>query len=370
MKHSVWKKLLSLSLAAAMATSLLAGCGSKTPPASSGSGSGAGSSSGSSSSGPQAPAETGKLVLYASTPEDFLNVIIAEFEKSTGIDVELVAAGTGELYKRIEAEGANPLGDVMLGGMVSSGYLPNEKLWEEYVSSENANLPEAFRNTNGKVTSFSSVPTVIMVNNANLKKAGVTVEGFEDLLNPALKGQIVMPDPSQTSSGWEALVNALYAMGGGDTDKGWEYVEKLMSNMEGKLLQGSSAVHKGVADGEYTIGLVAEGMVDTYLEQGVDVSKVFMEEGVVVNVDGVAIIKGAKNMASAQKFVDFLVSQEFQSKMATLSPPRRPIRDDVDMGTKLPPVSEIKLIEIDPTYIAGNKEQMLDRFKDIATNFA
>lgn len=370
MKKSIFAKLASLTLALSLgATLFLAGCGdskssSAAPPPAAG-----GSSAASEAS--TAPAEaSGKLVLYASTPEDFLNVIVSEFEAATGIKVELVNAGTGELYKRIEAEGDNPLGDVMLGGMVSSGYLPNANLWEEYTSPADSELPEAFRNTSGKVTAFSSVPTVIMVNNEKAKELGVTIKGFEDLLNPALKGQIVMPDPSQTSSGWEALVNMLYAMGDGDTDKGWAYVEKLMANMEGKLLQGSSAVHKGVADGEYAVGLVAEAMVDVYLEEGIDVSKVFMTEGVVVNVDGVAIIKGAQNMENAKKFIDFLISKEFQAKMGTLSPPRRPIRDDVDMGDKLIPASDINQIAIDPDYIAGNKEQMLDRFKDIATNYA
>ena len=106
----------------------------------------------------------GKLVLYASTPEEFLNVVISEYEKATGVEVEVVSAGTGELYKRVEAEGDNPLGDVFLGGMVSSGYVPKFDLWEPYVSPLDTDLPEAFRNTTGKVTSFSMVPTAIMLN--------------------------------------------------------------------------------------------------------------------------------------------------------------------------------------------------------------
>ena len=155
----------------------------------------------------------GKLVLYASTPEEFLNVVVEEYTKATGVEVEIVSAGTGELYKRVEAEGDNPLGDVFLGGMVSSGYVPKIELWEPYVSPLDTELPEAFRNTTGKVTSFSMVPTAIMLNTEVLAETGVEVNGFEDLLNPALKGKIVMPDPTSTSSGWEALVNILYAMG-------------------------------------------------------------------------------------------------------------------------------------------------------------
>lgn len=314
--------------------------------------------------------EGGTLVLYASTPEDFLQVVTASFEAATGIKVEVVSAGTGELYKRIEAEGDNPLGDVMLGGMVSSGFAPNGGLWEPYVSVNDADLPAEFRNTTGNVTGFSLVPSALMLNNDLLD--GIQVAGYEDLLDPALKGKLVMPDPISTSSGWEQLVNILYAMGGGDTDEGWAYVDKLLANLDGKVLQSSGAVHKGVADGEYAVGLIAEAMADPYIQQGLNVSKVFMSEGVVVNLDGVAIIKGAKNMDSAKKFIDFLTSKEFQEEMASIALPRRPVRTDITVPTDngLTPTEDIKQLAVDYDYIAQHKTDMQEKFKTLAMKYA
>ena len=313
----------------------------------------------------------GKLVLYASTPEEFLNVVVEEYTKATGVEVEIVSAGTGELYKRVEAEGDNPLGDVFLGGMVSSGYVPKIELWEPYVSPLDTELPEAFRNTTGKVTSFSMVPTAIMLNTEGLAGVGAEVTGFEERLNPALKGKIVMPDPTSTSSGWEALVNILYAMGGGDTEEGWAFVDKLLANISGKVLTSSSAVHKGCAGGEYAAALIAESMADTYINQGLPVSRVFMKEGVVVNVDGVAIIKGAKNLENAQKFVDFLISKDFQQIMVGLELPRRPVRTDIDMSaSKMIPTEEINQIPVDFDYVAAHKAEMQEHFKEIAINYA
>jgi hypothetical protein len=37
-------------------------------------------------------------------------------------------------------------------------------------------------------------------------------------------------------SGWEHLVNMLYAMGGGDTEDAWSLVEKFCENLDGKPL--------------------------------------------------------------------------------------------------------------------------------------
>lgn len=354
-------------LTGVMAIGFLVGCTGGTPGSTPPSAPVAGNENEASSSA-GANADPGTLVLYAATPEDQLIPTVEGFERATGIKVEVVAAGTGELYKRIEAEGDNPLGDVMLGGMVSSGFTPKLDLWDEYVSPNDEFLPPQFQNTTGKITSLNMVPSVIMVNNDLI--GDIEITGYEDLLNPALRGKITMPDPSQTSSGWEQLINMLWAMGNGDTEEGWAYVEELMNNVDGKILQSSSAVHKGVADGEYAVGLVAEGMVDIYTEEGLNVSKIFMSEGVVVNVDGVAIIKGAKNRENAEKFIDYLISQEYQTDLLSFSPPRRPIRTDIEGETSLTPTSEINQIIVDMDYISANKAAMLDKFKDLATNYA
>ena len=72
---------------------------------------------------PAAPAEkapedyTGKLVVYSPHDADPLNAGVAQFEeKYPNIDVEVIAAGTGELCQRVVAESANPQGDVLWGG--------------------------------------------------------------------------------------------------------------------------------------------------------------------------------------------------------------------------------------------------------------
>lgn len=243
MKRRISKKLLSGMLAGVMVAGLLTGCSSSGDTA-------ADTKEAEPKEETAENTETaeqgdaGTLVLYASTPEEFLSVLTSEFEAATGIKVEVVSAGTGELYNRIEAEGDNPLGDVMLGGMVSSGYLANSDLWEPYVSEHDGELPEIYRNTSGLVTGFSQVPSALMLNSDVL--GDIEVHGYEDLLNPELKGKIVMPDPTATSSGWEQLVNILYAMGGGDTDEAWEFVDKLLENIDGKVLTSSSAVHKAI----------------------------------------------------------------------------------------------------------------------------
>ncbi len=190
---------------------------------------------------------------------------------------------------------------------------------------------------------------------------------LQDLLNPALKGKIAFADPSKSSSSFEHVVNILYGMGKGDPEKGWGFVQDLAKNLGGKLLSGSSAVYKGVADGEYTVGLTFEEGAATYVKSKAPVKIVYMSEGVISKADGTAIIKGAKNLENAKKFVDFVSSKETQTMIASqLS--RRSVRKDVPPGEGLMPLPQIKLIKDNTEVVNKSKRQWLEKFKDIYTS--
>ena len=303
----------------------------------------------------------GKLVVYSSHPLEFIEPLVKDFEKETGIAIEVVAAGTGELLKRIEAETANPLGDVIWGGSLSS-LEPFTKYFEPYKSVNESAVIEGAKNPDGAITSFTLVPSVIMINTDLI--GNTKVKGYKDLLQPALKGKIANGDPSRSSSAYEHLVNMLYAMGNGDPDKGWTYVGEFAKNLDGKLLSGSSAVYKGVADGEYVVGLTFEEGAAKYVNSKAPVEIVYMEEGVISKPDGMAVIKGAKNLDNAKTFINYLSGREAQTKIAN-ELNRRSVRKDVPPGAGLLPIEEITLIQDDPAVVNANKHTWLEKFKDL-----
>ncbi len=305
-----------------------------------------------------------KLVVYCPHPLVFIEPLVKKFEATTGIQTEVVAAGTGELLKRIEAEAANPLGDVMWGGSMST-LSSSKKFFEVYHSPEEAAFYQDVKVPDGKVTPFTQIPSVLMVNTKLI--GNIKVESYQDLLNPALKGKIAHADPSKSSSSFEHLINMLYAMGKGDPEKGWSYVESFAKNLGGKLLSGSSAVYKGVADGEYTVGLTFEEGAATYVKSKAPVKIVYMKEGVISKADGSAIIKGAKNMDNAKKFIDFLSGKEAQTLIAQQLN-RRSVRKDVATAEGLAPMSSINLIQDNEDLVAKNKRPWLEKFKDIYTS--
>jgi iron(III) transport system substrate-binding protein len=312
----------------------------------------------------QAQTASKKLVVYCPHPLVFIEPIVKKFEAVTGIQTEVVAAGTGELLKRVEAEAANPLTDVMWGGTLSV-LEPSKKFFETYQSPEAASFVDEAKDPDGKITGFTLVPSVLMVNTKLI--GNIKVEGYQDLLNPALKGKIAFADPSKSSSSFEHVVNMLYAMGKGDPEKGWAFVQELAKNLDGKLLSGSSAVYKGVADGEYTVGLTFEEGAATYVKSKAPVKIVYMNEGVISKADGTAIVKGAKNLENAKKFVDFVSSKDTQTMIAAQLN-RRSVRKDVPPGEGLMPLPQIKLIKDNTEVVNKSKRQWLEKFKDIYTS--
>ena len=304
------------------------------------------------------------LVIYVSHPLVIVNPLVDDFKaKNPDINVDVIAAGTGELIKRVESEKSNPLGDVFWGGSLNT-IKPKADLFENYITTNEASFLEEYKNVEGSITRFTTMPSVIMVH-TNLAK-NIKIEGYADLLNPALKGKIACADPSASSSSFEHLVNMLYAMGNGNPEKGWDYVKKLCANLDGKLLSGSSAVYKGVADGEYAVGLTFEEGGASYVASGSPVKLVYMKEGVVFKADGIYIIKNAKNMENAKKFVDYATSYDAQ-KTINEKLNRRSVRDDLPPSEILLSVDKINVIKDDDATVEANKQNWLNKFKDIFT---
>lgn len=341
------KKIIALLTATALTLGTFVGCG----------GQGAGDNSGKEGSK--------KLVVYSPNSEDIVNTIVPLFEDETGITVELVSAGTGELFKRLQSEKDNSYADVIFGGSMAQ-YVQNPDLFEPYVAKYNDDLVEGHRNVNGYVTTYGSDGSVLLVNKNLI--GNIKIKGYKDLLNPELKGKIAAADPATSSSSFAQLTNILLAMGGDYTSAaGWDYVKSLVANLDGKVANGSGAVHKSVADGEFVVGLTYEDPSVSYVKNGGNVEVVYPEEGAVFLDPGSAIIKGAKNMDNAKLFMDFLTSKKAQDAFGTQLT-IRPLRKDAELADYMKPLKDIKLLEEDRDYVFEHKKEIAEKYTEIFTN--
>ena len=302
----------------------------------------------------------GKLVIYTPASDAEIAVAVPKFAEQFGVEVEVIPAGTGELLKRIEAEKDAPIADVLFDGALSA-IAPKSDLFEPYISAEEDNVFDQYKNVEGTMSRFNCVSVCLLVN-TNLA-GDLKIEGYQDLLQPELRGKIAYTDVAASSCSYSHLICMLDAMGGGDTEEGWAYVAALCDNLDGKLLSSSSAVPRAVSDGEYVVGLTHELYAATYINSGAPVKAVYMTEGCTVPPSTVQIIKNAPNMENAKLFVDYIMGIDFQTRY-TDEANSRSVRKDVHAPSTLAPFESIHVIDgfdVDD----ATKAAFLEKFSDL-----
>lgn len=305
--------------------------------------------------------ESEDLVIYSAHPIELLRPLIKEFESKTGLRIKVVTGGTGEMIEKIESEKDKPEADILWSGSLST-LKPQMYLFENYISKYEEYVYEDFKNNEGMLTRFSDIPSILMINTDLI--GDIEIKGYEDLLNPLLKGKIAYCNPMVSSSAYEHLINMLYAMGKGNPDNGWDYIEKLCYYLDGNLLKSSTEVYQGVANGDYVVGLIFEDAAAALIENGANIDIVYMEEGVLSTPDCISIIKNVAHRENAELFVDFVSSYEVQT-MLTAKLSRRSVRMDVEPPKNLKSKEEMKILHIDDDKIYSMKKEWIQKFIDI-----
>lgn len=307
----------------------------------------------------------GTVVVYSPHDADPLNAGVNQFmEKYPNVKVEVVAAGTGELCNRIAAESANPIADVLWGGGADS-LAAFKEYFEPYVCANDQYIDAAYKDPDGLWIGESPLPMVIFYNKDLIEKDGLTIpEGWDDLLKPEWKGKIAYCLPSKSGSAYTQLCTMI--LGHGGKEKGWDFIQQLYTNLDGKIVDSSGKCHKMVADGEFYVGLTIEKSAVKYKDDA-SVGFVYPKDGTSAVPDGVALVKGAPNEENAKLFIDFVTSKECQTEQSE-NWGRRPVRNDMQVADGLAKLSDLVLVNYDFDWAATQKEANIEHFNDIMVN--
>lgn len=303
------------------------------------------------------------LVVYTPNEEGMLDSLIPVFESESGVKVQLITAGTGELYQRIRSEASNAQGDVMFGGGAAQANA-NLELWGEYTSPNDSAMVAAGKNTTGFFTPYQADGSNLLVNKNAAADAGVTITSYADLLAPELKGKIAFGDPTASSSAFAQLTNMLKAVGGDyESDASWNYVRSLVTQLDGVTIGSSSQVAQDVANGEYIVGLTYEPLSLNFVKSGAPVEIVYPKEGAAFLPATIQIIKDGPNPAAAKAFIDFVISEEGQTIIAEKTA-GRPLRDGVTKPG-LPALADIPTIQEDGAYVSEHRDEIVAKYKAV-----
>ena len=210
-----------------------------------------------------ASAQKTSLLVYTALETDQLKAYQEGFNKvEPNIELKWVRDSTGVITAKLLAEKANPQADVVMGVAASSlalldkngmlePYRPlnADAIMSQYIDKKN---PPAWFGMDvwGATICFNTVEAA--------KKNIPKPETWKDLLKPAYKGQIVMPNPASSGTGYFD-VTAWLTLFGDDNGKGggWKYMDGLHENIGLYTHSGSKPCNMTSA-GEYVVGISFE----------------------------------------------------------------------------------------------------------------
>ncbi|MCI9163000.1 MAG: extracellular solute-binding protein [Lachnospiraceae bacterium] len=371
------KKICSVLLASTMAVMMLSGCGGQAKPEETeapatqaqAEASGEKGESGQSEETKAQEAQgenSGSVVVYSSHDSDPLNAAVNHFmEKYPDVKVEVVSLGGSEIFSRLEAEANNPLADVIWGAGIDTVDAYSDYL-EEYVSGEDANIADRFKDPEHKWYADSLVVYCTMYNK-NLVGEDIP-KTWAVLSDEKWKGQIAMADPTSSGSAFVQVCSMLFLNGQKENgyEEGWEFVEKFYQNLDGIVQSSSGNCHKMVADGEYAIGLTLEKFAVKYANDE-NVGWYYCDEGTAAVGEGIGLVKGCANPDNGKLFIDFILSQECQQAQS-VDWARRSVRSDVDPYAGLPALDDLKILDYDLAWASENNSLVKEKWQEIIVN--
>lgn len=250
-----------------------------------------------------------ELVVYTGYENDDLKPYKAAFEKDNpDIVINWVRDSTGVVTAKILAERDNPRADAVWGLAVSSiGVLKAQGLLIPYAPKDLGNIPAKFRDKADPPFWFGNSAWIAAIVYNTVEGAKLKIpkpETWEDLTKPVYKGQVVMPNPVSSGTGFLDVSAWLQAFG---ELKGWDYMTRLHENIARYTHSGSTpATFAG--KGEYVVGIAFDVRAARVKEQGAPIDIVFPKEALGWDMNAFAIVKGTKKLDAARKLADWAAS--------------------------------------------------------------
>ena len=283
-----------------------------------------------------------KIVVYNAQHEELIDAVAKEFTDETGIEVELRNGSDLELANQLVAEGDASPADVFLTENSPAMTLVDSKdLFTELDQSTLDQIPAEYRPGDGHWTGFAGRSTVLIYNTDMLGESDLPTSLME-LAEPQWKGRVSF---SPTGADFQAIVSAVLATEGEDKTRQW--LEGLKEN--GTVYDGNNVVLQSVNDGQVETGIAYHYYWYRDQEESGDNSDTsalhFFEggdPGAFVSVSGAGVLAAGDHEADAQKFVDYLVSEQGQQVIADSYALEYTLNPKVDLGRDVKPLRELQ----------------------------
>lgn len=300
-----------------------------------------------------------KLMVYTSMKESLIGKLRDAFaKKHPEVAFDYYSAGAGKLMAKVAAErqSGRLTVDVLWHSEVPDFFqLKKEGAWEKYASPEAAAVQSTVKDPEGYFTPARLGTLGIAY---NTKKITAAPKSWQDMLDPRFKDGFAIANPAL--SGTAMMSVALLT-----NTFGWEYIQKLKAN-GAKIGAGSGQVVDDTASGDFKASLAPDYIAIDKIKKGANMGLAYPKEMLVVP-SPIAIFKGTPNLKAAQKFVDFLLSKDGQTIVASEGtlPVRADVAVDTTHGLVKADEAVTRAMKADYLKVMGEKEAIIQKFTQI-----
>ncbi|VAV89806.1 2-aminoethylphosphonate ABC transporter substrate-binding protein [hydrothermal vent metagenome] len=253
----------------------------------------------------------GELTVYTAIEAEDLTKYAAAFnEDYPDIKINWVRDSTGIITAKLLAEKDNPQADVIWGLAATSLLLfKGEGMLEAYAPAGVEKLDPKFVDSSNPPywTGDDAWVAAICYNTVEGEKNGVPAPtSWKDLTDPVYEGQIIMPNPNSSGTGFLDVSSWLQMFG---EDGGWAYMDALHKNIS-RYTHSGSAPCKLAAAGETTIGVSFAFRGAKSKAAGAPIDIIVPSEGVGWDMEASAIVAGTDNLSDAQTLIDWTVTKK------------------------------------------------------------
>ena len=257
----------------------------------------------------KAAKEEGKLIVYGSCEEEYLNAVCANFKSLYGIDVQAQRLSTGEVAAKIEEENGHPSADVWFGGTTDPYNVTSSKGLLEQYEPKNAShlISDKFKSTNKDWYGIYKGILGILYDKEELQRLKLDVpQDYKDLIDPKYKG-LIWSSNYNTAGTAKLIINTVIQKYG--HDQGIQYLVDLDKNIA-QYTKSGSGPSKAIGAGECTIGIgmLHDGIYQIVDQEHENVGLQIPNSGASYEVGATAIFKGAAHPNAAKLWIEYALS--------------------------------------------------------------
>ncbi|UFS95696.1 iron ABC transporter substrate-binding protein [Nocardia huaxiensis] len=300
-----------------------------------------------------------EILVYNAQHESLTKEWADAFTKQTGIKVTLRQGGDTDLGNQLVAEGANSPADLFLTeNSPAMALVENAGLFADVDANTLAQVPEQYRPSTGKWTGVAARSTVFVYNTGKLP-ADQLPKSLLDLQQPQWKGRW---SAGVSGADFQAIVAALLELKGEDATRAW------LKGMKDNAIvsQNNVTTMKGVNAGQFDGGVIYHyywyrDQAKTKENSGNTALHYFKNQdpGAFVSVSGGGVLKSSKKQENAQKFLNFIVSQQGQEVLRDGTSMEYPVAAGVAANPALPPLDTLGAPKVDPSKLDAKKVTQL-----------